>query len=388
MKLGFHYHVPAVTKEGVIIMPAYLGLFVDSIAPLIDQLVCFQHKPNPDERVLMDYEIKSKNVLLVSLCQHTSVPRRLMWGLFHKSVFKVWNKSLDLMLIRASTPLLPIISSVWAKPLSLLVVSDASVGIENLPQPWWRKEIIKIYAHHYQVKQLKVAKNALTFVNSKIIFDEYHGKVRNLILTKTTTLATHDFFYRTDTCNGATINLLFTGRISRTKGIIEIIRSISTLIDEGYDLRLNLVGSVTKKDTILAEIEKEGNSLKILDRIVYHGYKTAGTELLEYYRSSDIYIIASQSSSEGFPRTIWEAMASGLPVIATSVGSIPAYIEGASLIIPPKDSLSMTIALKRLLTDTKLRMDLIQAGYKLARGNTLEKRGAEMIADLEKYLKY
>ncbi len=47
-------------------------------------------------------------------------------------------------------------------------------------------------------------------------------------------------------------------------------------------------------------------------------------------KKADIYVIASRSS-EGFPRTIWEAMAHCLPVVATKVGSIPAFIEGAAV---------------------------------------------------------
>ncbi|MCO1498175.1 glycosyltransferase, partial [Limosilactobacillus reuteri] len=51
------------------------------------------------------------------------------------------------------------------------------------------------------------------------------------------------------------------------------------------------------------------------EKIIFHGKKEIGPELNTYYRNADIYAIPSYH--EGFPRTIWEAMANSLPVIAT-----------------------------------------------------------------------
>ena len=94
-----------------------------------------------------------------------------------------------------------------------------------------------------------------------------------------------------------------------------------------------------------------------------------GKELNALYRSADIYVIPSYH--EGFPRTIWEAMANGLPVIASNVGSIPSFVGDSAILIRPHNVTDLTDALKRVMNDNSLRKRLIASGYERAKQNTL-----------------
>ena len=135
MKLAFHYHTPAIIRNGKVVLPAYLGLFLDSIAPHFDELLCIMHTPSSAQMEMMDYEIKSENVQLFSLAPHSSIPNRyLNSGPSIKVIKKVLSLA-DAVLIRASTPLLPFFKKHWKKPIALMLVSDATLGLENLPQP-------------------------------------------------------------------------------------------------------------------------------------------------------------------------------------------------------------------------------------------------------------
>jgi glycosyltransferase involved in cell wall biosynthesis len=178
---------------------------------------------------------------------------------------------------------------------------------------------------------------------------------------------------------------LYAGRIDRAKGLFEIVEALSQLVHSGFDVIFDIVGAPANNDSILVEIEKLACSLNIEDRVLYHGYKSAGSELLSYYRQADLFITASRAN-EGFPRTIWEAMASGLPVVATRVGSIPAFIDGAALLVPPKQAQALSEAIKDLLTNPHLRQELIASGLKLAQANTLEKRSHELVFQMKKWL--
>jgi glycosyltransferase involved in cell wall biosynthesis len=291
------------------------------------------------------------------------------------------------MLVRGPTPVLPVLAQVWQKPLALLLVADATIGLENLPQPRWRKSLIRTYATWYQRQQDSIAKRSLTFVNSRLLYQKYEQQVPNLIETQTTTLRMNDFFDRTDTCKEVPYRLLYTGRMSRMKGLCEMVKALSLLINDGFDVVLDLVGMVEANDPILDEIAQLALSLGVEKCVQFHGYKPAGAELLAYYRRADIYIIASQASSEGFPRTIWEAMASSVPVIATTVGSIPSYISDTALLVPPKDPVALAQCVKKLLTNPMLRQILIQKGMQLARLNTLERRSEEMTAHIQKWIR-
>lgn len=327
----------------------------------------------------MDYELKATNVQLVGLGPHSSIPKRTLTAYGSRDVYRQWEPRLDGLLVRASTPLLPAIASAWNKPLALLLVSDATAGLENLNQPGWRKVAIQTWARWYQSRQDKIAQRCLTFVNSRLLYEHYHGRVKNLVETRTTTLGDSDFYERNDTCASKPLRLLYAGRISRIKGLFEIVEALSTLVREGFDVVLDLVGMDDPADPILERLADRAKELGVPDRVRYFGYQKAGSELLAFYRQADVYVIASQASSEGFPRTIWEAMASSLPVVATEVGSIPAFASDAALLVPPKNSAKLTDALRQVLTDAGLRQILIRNGMALARENTLEQRADELI---------
>ena len=378
MTLGFHYHSPAINIKGKIFMPAYMGLFIDSIAPYFDNLICFLHTPNDSEKNMMDYTIVSSNVSLIGLGSHDSIPKRMMNSKITSEIFKKNQFCCDLLLLRASTPLLPIIKNVWKKPIALLLVSDATSGLDNLPQPLWRKTLIKLWAKWYSSQELKLAKRSLTVVNSQMLYNHLENKLKNLHIIKTTTLSNDDFYYREDTCDQTKIRLIFAGRISKLKGLLDILDSMAILIMEGYELELKLVGMIDEKDPILVQMKEKAKSLNISDSWEYIGYRTAGESLLEEYRNSDVFVIASQSNSEGFPRTIWEAMASSLPVVATKVSSIPMFTKGAVELAEPKDVSSLTSSLRNVLKNQKRRKEMIIMGMKLAKENTLEKRAKEL----------
>lgn len=120
--------------------------------------------------------------------------------------------------------------------------------------------------------------------------------------------------------------------------------------------------------------------------VFFHGKKSVGEALNAMYRQADIYVIPSYQ--EGFPRTIWEAMANSCPVIATRVGSIPHYLEHEhhALLIEPKDVGGIVEAVKRLLSDEVLRQKLISNGYALAQTNTLEIQTKRLVQILKEHL--
>ena len=387
MRIGFHYHIPAIRKGSKIKMPGYLGLFVDSLAEKCSTLVCFLHSPLEHEIAEMDYELRSNNVELVHIGPHISILPRTYNAWKKRRIYQQWEEKLDLLLIRASTPLLPVISAVWKKPMVLLLVSEANIGLDNLPQPGWRKSLIKLWANWYQRQEDAIAGRCLTFVNSQLLYDKLYGKIPQLVLTRTTTLSQHDFYDREDTCTTGIVRLLYAGRMTRIKGLFEILEAMGILIGEGFNLYLDLVGMLDNSDPMMDDLLAEAKTRGMGERVTFHGSRTAGPELLAFYRQADIYVIASKASSEGFPRTIWEAMASSMPVVATSVGSIPAYAGNAVEIVAPKSVQALTEGIRNVLKDTIRRKKMIKAGIALAEDNTLEKRAEEMVVHIKEWIK-
>ena len=385
MRLGFYYHIPAIISQNKILCPGYLGRFLDSLASYFD-LSLFLHEPNPKEASNFDYAIKSQNVCLVQLPPRKSFPYRLIHQKRFLRIITRHSNNLDGFLIRGPSPLLPSIArSVDTIPRILLLIGDYLAGINSLPQPAWRKTIIHLVEWLNYRGQLNVARQCLVFVNSHILFKNYQGIVRNLFETRTTTLTSQDFFYREDTCLTRPVHILYTGRMDPSKGLFDMIQAVALLVKQGEDVVLDLVGWPDGNPNIIEELMAEAKKESIQNRILFHGYKAIGPDLFNFYKEADIYLIASQSS-EGFPRTIWEAMAHSLPVVATKVGSIPDFIPQEAELVEPNNPAELAKGVSRLLHSQEKRRDLISKGLVLARQNSLENQVGEMARVIKKWV--
>jgi glycosyltransferase involved in cell wall biosynthesis len=389
LRLGFHYHIPVYQdRDGRLLTPGHQGRFLDSLADRCQTLVCFMHSPRSDEIPQMDYVLRAPNIRGVNIGLHFSFPRRILRARSIVRPVRDHCTRLDALLIRGPTPLLPAMTrAVGDLPIALLLVGDYIAGIGDLPKPRWIKELLRVWTCWYQRRQLAVARRALTFVNSRKLYEQFRPHVVALRETRTTTLSAADFFERDDTCLERPYRLLYTGRMDRAKGLFEMVEAVARLVEQGEDVVLALVGWASGSDTILEELNQFAEANGVADRVIYHGYKPVGPELFEYYKSADVYLIASLSS-EGFPRTIWEAMAHSLPVVATRVGSIPTFLQdqATAVLVEPRDSVALAKAISTIIHDEALRRSLIRQGIEIARPNTLDERAEEMLSQIRHWL--
>ena len=386
MRLGFHYHTPAVVRDGSIKMPGYLGRFIDSLAEFCDEVICFLHSPSSQDTDRMTYRIVAENVSLINIGPHASVMERTLRSRSYTALLKKYADKLDVLLVRGPSPLLPAMVLSSPVPTAVMLVGDYVAGVDNLPQPRWRKEAIRVWSYWNKLGQDRAASQSLTFVNSRVLYEDLKPKLKNLYEIRTTTLTKEDFFVRADTCQSKPCRLLYVGRIDRAKGLLDMAEAVALLVERGEDVTLDLVGWEEKGDPVLLEINELAASRNVSDRIHYLGSRSLGPELFECYRKSDIYLLASRSNFEGFPRTIWEAMAQCLPVVATRVGSIPAFVEGAAELVRPGDVVALAGAIARLIHHPEDRRKLIERGLALARSNTLEAQVAPMVTKMQSWL--
>jgi glycosyltransferase involved in cell wall biosynthesis len=89
----------------------------------------------------------------------------------------------------------------------------------------------------------------------------------------------------------------------------------------------------------------------------FHGLLKA-EKTPETLRTGDAFVLPSLQ--EGMPLALLEAMAAGLPVIATSVGDVPQAVHDGNtgLLVPPADPDALATALNRIITDAALRQRL------------------------------
>lgn len=116
--------------------------------------------------------------------------------------------------------------------------------------------------------------------------------------------------------------LLILCRLQREKGIIELLKALKQMRDGGIDrLHLTIVGNGD-----FVETAREESRVLGLDHIVSFTGGIYDDDLkAEFYKKADLYILPTYN--EGFPRTLYEAMIFGVPIITTFVGGIPALMK-------------------------------------------------------------
>lgn len=150
---------------------------------------------------------------------------------------------------------------------------------------------------------------------------------------------------------------VFVGRIVGDKGINELVEAFTRLHDEYNKTRLVLVGVFEKQLDPVSELTQ--NRINASNAIEACGAKF-GDELLQMYVDADCFVMPSYR--EGFPNTVLEAGAMGLPQIVTDInGSREIIIDGVNgLIVPSKDSDALYEAMKRMLTDEPMRRSMAE----------------------------
>jgi len=177
------------------------------------------------------------------------------------------------------------------------------------------------------------------------------------------------------------LRLLFVGRISPEKGVHVLIDAFAKVAASISRVSLELVGGAgslppeflvgLSRDPLVRELERFYRTdylsevmsripAELHDRIVFHGNLTH-EELAAHYRRATIFV--SPSFSDAFPLTVVEAMAAGLPVVASAVGGIPeAVVDGETgLLVEPDDVEALGAALMRILQEGELRRRMAAA---------------------------
>jgi glycosyltransferase involved in cell wall biosynthesis len=115
-------------------------------------------------------------------------------------------------------------------------------------------------------------------------------------------------------------------------------------MNAGLDFKLIIVGEGPERP----RVEREALAAGVSDRVIFAGH---ASDVRAFYELA--HVLALPSHSEGSPLVLLEAMASGLPVVATMVGGVPEIVSDgeSALLVAPQDARAMAAALERLLTD-------------------------------------
>ena len=147
--------------------------------------------------------------------------------------------------------------------------------------------------------------------------------------------------------------VVFAGRLAYQKGLDVLLSAWANLL-RNRRARLLILGD----GPLRARLEARARSLGLAASVIFAGYRTNVPAIV---RTCDVFVLSSRF--EGLPVAVAEAMAVGVPVVASAVGGVPEIVtpEVTGLLVPPEDPHALSAALSRILDDEDLRRRLSEA---------------------------
>lgn len=161
--------------------------------------------------------------------------------------------------------------------------------------------------------------------------------------------------------DGPGLRLGYVGRLEEHKGVQVVIEAM-----RGYgSWSLEIVGEGPYRQALMQQVR----SAMLASQVNQRGF-VPHHELPRLYRSFDVLVVPSLPTAaweEQFCRVAVEAMASGVPVVASASGALPEVLGDGGLLFRPGDVSQLRDVLRRLESDRELRRTLVEAGLLRAR---------------------
>jgi len=158
--------------------------------------------------------------------------------------------------------------------------------------------------------------------------------------------------------------ILTVARLVEKKGLSYLLLACRRLKDQGYVFHCRIIG----EGPLRPELEQLIRDLQLTDDVELWGAETH-ERVIEMYTQATIKVlpcvISENGDRDGIPNVLAEALYLGVPVISTPISGIPELITSGvnGILVPPRDSESLSFAMARLLDDEALRQRLSVAGH-------------------------
>ncbi|MHC4726643.1 MAG: glycosyltransferase family 4 protein, partial [Planctomycetota bacterium] len=173
--------------------------------------------------------------------------------------------------------------------------------------------------------------------------------------------------------------ILYVGSLSPRKNIVRLLNAFSQICQR-IPHSLVLTGSKSWKDSTVYHTMQE---LNLGDRIKQLGY-VEPEDMPVLYNLAGAYVYPSLY--EGFGLPVLEAMQCGCPVVASNATSIPEVAGDAAILVDPINTTAIAQSIYRVLSDSKLREELVYAGFQQAKKFSWEKCANTMLNIIRKQL--
>lgn len=241
-------------------------------------------------------------------------------------------------------------------PLARMSGATGVVVTEHLPmvERLWKRALLKRFSYRWVDRVITVCRaNVPYLTDHQFVPPKKAGVIPNALRREFGTGDTDPGpqVRETHGLPAEAVLVVFVGNLLKHKGLHRLIRALSGMPELPWHLAV--VGEGPERGPCEALLEKSS----LGHRATFTGRLTgAGVEAI--LRSADV--LALPSETEGMPYVILEAMAAGLPVVASSVYGIPELVDDGrtGLLVPPDDSDGLQRALRELLQNGPLRNEM------------------------------
>jgi glycosyltransferase involved in cell wall biosynthesis len=152
----------------------------------------------------------------------------------------------------------------------------------------------------------------------------------------------------------------------RKKGVLYLLQALQLLREDA--IKLTIVDDAERHSSYIEDVGPlPSYGFKLvrkfnLDGLVHFTGRLTRDELVKRYSAAKIAVVPSLYEGFGLPAA--EAMACGVPVIATTGGALPEVVGDAGILVPPRNADALAAAIKQLLNDEQAQQRMSEAGRK------------------------
>lgn len=246
-------------------------------------------------------------------------------------------------------------------------VGDPEDAAKNNPNfSLWKKKLLTSGFFLENALYTWACKGADVYTNGNHLAEKLHAKGIEATPLISSTLTEKDFYYPQKDINPDTAKFIYLGYLRTAKGVETTIQAFKMYNDRYPDSSFTIIGT-GEFENQLKSIASANN----IKNIRFMGKIEDRSIINKELREADIFIFASLS--EGSPRVILEAMANGLAVISTPVGSLPVVFEDNTDIVFAEfnDPNSFFEKMIHLSSNQKVYNDIRRSSYTKVRKFTI-----------------
>lgn len=275
-----------------------------------------------------------------------------IWGIFLNKFLNKLDSTFDV--IHVHSPISPVVRT--THPV-VLTVHSTGAGQVNWIKPVNLKQLLnKLF---YMTFRLRMERNCfrncslITSVSLKVAteLEEYYNIEKKKVIVVKNGVDTN--YFVPSNYNKKKCLILYSGRLVTLKGLFDLVDSAKYVCNRFPKISFVIAGNGPLENLLKAKIA----TLKLSDKIHLIG-KVDRAKILMHYQAATMLVIPSHY--EGLPTVLLEAMACGLPIVATNVGGITevATNEENCLVVPAKNPKAIASAILRLLEEPALQVKL------------------------------